>query len=181
MKVNLATKITILRILLIPFFIGAYLAGGIGIEISGVIFIVASCTDFLDGYLARSRNEVSTLGIFLDPLADKLLTLSALILLVYTGETISVVAVIIILSRENIINAVRFMAAKDNIVISASQLGKLKTIFQMTSISLILIGNNFGFVVLIGIILFYVSLTFTIISGVEYVYNGRALFTNNEK
>ena len=146
--------ITVTRILLVPVFVAALLAPwpewfGTNVAqindwkgiIAAVIFIIISCTDWLDGYLARSRNEVTDFGKFMDPLADKILVAAALISLVELGSLPTWV-VLIILAREFIISGVRMMAASKGVVIAASMLGKFKTVFQMIAIVLFTIKDS---------------------------------------
>lgn len=146
--------ITIIRILLVPLFVAALLApwpewfglsAGFGNDwksiVAAAIFVLISCTDWLDGYLARSRNEVTDFGKFMDPLADKILVAAALIALVELGALPTWV-VLIILAREFIVSGVRMMAASKGVVISASMLGKFKTVFQMIAIVLFTIKDS---------------------------------------
>ena len=146
--------ITIVRILLVPAFVAALLAPwpewfGMNAAfsndwksiIAAAIFVLISCTDWLDGYLARSRNEVTDFGKFMDPLADKILVAAALISLVELGALPTWV-VLIILAREFIVSGVRMMAASKGVVIAASMLGKFKTVFQMIAIVLFTIKDS---------------------------------------
>ncbi|MCT4618676.1 MAG: CDP-diacylglycerol--glycerol-3-phosphate 3-phosphatidyltransferase [Marinisporobacter sp.] len=169
---NLANKLTVARILLVPVFMivllnkipyGMYIAAG--------IFIIAAITDTLDGYIARSRNQVTKFGKFVDPLADKLLVTSALVCLVQMGKLPAWIVVVII-SREYTISILRAVAASEGIVIAASWWGKLKTITQIIAIVAILL-NNYPFS-LIGFpfstIMLWVAVILTIVSGVDYLY-----------
>ena len=146
--------ITIIRILLVPVFVAALLAPwpewfGMNAAfsndwksiIAAAIFVIISCTDWLDGYLARSRNEVTDFGKFMDPLADKILVAAALISLVELGSLPTWV-VLVILAREFIVSGVRMMAASKGVVIAASMLGKFKTVFQMIAIVLFTIKDS---------------------------------------
>ncbi len=168
---NLANKLTILRIIMIPFFMFFLLIGTPFYDfIAGVIFIIASLTDFLDGYIARSRNMITKFGKFMDPLADKLLVISAFMVFVERGD-ISSVIVFIIISRELIISIFRAIAAADGIVIAAAKLGKYKTFTQMMAI-ILLCFNNFPFNYIhidVANILVYLALILTIASGIEYI------------
>ena len=139
MKMNLPNKLTILRILLIPVFVFFMLGhtGTAGKWIAGLLFIAASLTDTLDGYLARKNDEITVFGKFMDPLADKLLVCSALICLVQLGR-LSAWVVIIIVSREFIISGFRLVAAERGTVIAASPWGKLKTVTQMIMVILLI-------------------------------------------
>lgn len=167
---NLANKITISRILIIPFFMIALLVDFPHHQyIAALIFLIAASTDSMDGYFARKRNEITNLGKFLDPLADKLLITSALIILVEMGKVPSVLA-IIILSREFIITGLRILAISEGLVIAASNLGKIKTISQIVAVLSILLNNypfylfNFPF----DMVSLYLATFITIWSGVDY-------------
>ena len=135
MKLNLPTKITLIRIALIPIMVIVYYLSMIPYRslIAGIIFVVAAGTDFLDGYLARKNNQVTNLGKFLDPIADKVLIMTALFLLV-ESHTIPVifgaVSGIIILARELIVTGFRQIAAANQVVIAADMTGKVKAVFQ---------------------------------------------------
>lgn len=174
---NLANKITFTRIFIIPLFILSLLGDfPYSQYVAAFIFILAASTDSMDGYIARKRNEITNLGKFLDPLADKLLITSALVALVEMGRISSVVAIIII-SREFIVTGFRVIAASEGVVIAASWLGKIKTIAQIVSIVAILL-DNFPFQ-LIGFpfdtISLYIATMITILSGIDYIYKNRKL------
>ena len=134
---NIANKLTLFRVFLVPIFIMSLLFLGINNILGFLIFVIASLTDMLDGYLARSRNLVTTFGKFMDPLADKILACSALVMLVQFGK-VEAWMVCIVLAREFIISGFRLIAASNGIVISASIYGKIKTITQLFAISFIL-------------------------------------------
>lgn len=146
---NLANKLTILRVILIPFFVifaFVELPGEFwGMTTSGIImlaiFVIAALTDKLDGHIARKYNQITNFGKFLDPLADKLLVNTALIIFVGMGHLPAWIAVIII-AREFIITGVRLLAVEDGIVIAANVWGKVKTVTQMVAIILMLIDSN---------------------------------------
>lgn len=146
---NLPNKITLFRIILVPFMLlvplfnigSTFLGINVGNLIILAIFLVASFTDFLDGYLARKYNLITNFGKFLDPIADKLLVITALIMLVDTGIIPTWIPVIII-AREFLVSGVRMLAAGEGNVIAASMLGKIKTVSQMIAISLALIDVN---------------------------------------
>ncbi len=165
---NIANQLTILRILLVPVFMYFLLAGNM--NLAAAIFIIASLTDFLDGYLARKMNLITNLGKFMDPLADKVLVMAAFICLVEIGS-VSSWAVVIILGREFIVSIFRAVAAAEGIVIAASWWGKLKTNSQMLAIVLLLF-NNTPFEVMNGQlaqIILWIAVALTVISGVDYI------------
>ncbi len=188
---NLANKLTLLRIFLVPVFLIFFLVEGIdyGTIIATIIFIVASITDQLDGHIARSRNQITTFGKFMDPLADKLLVTAVFVCLVQVGM-IPAWAVIIILSREFAVSGLRSIAASNGLVIAASWWGKIKTVTQMLAILLFLltvnimtIGNTAllvslfpGFLAAANIV-FYICVIITIISGVDYFIKNRKVIT----
>ena len=188
---NIATNLTLGRIFMIPIFIilltvpldwgqVTWLGAVIPIHqlIAGIIFAVASFTDYLDGYLARKYNLVTSFGAFADPLADKLLVLAALIMLV-EYQMVPAWVTIIIISRELLVTGLRVLLAQhDGKVMSAAMPGKIKTFSQMFAIVFYLF-NDAGFVRLnipMADILLYVCLFFTIYSGVDYFYNARFVF-----
>ena len=177
---NLPNKITMARIIMIPFFIIALLVNfPVHEPIAVVIFIVASASDAVDGHLARSRNLITDFGKFMDPLADKLLTCSAFICLVEL-QMIPSWVVIIIIAREFAITGLRTLAASDGIVIAASKWGKAKTISQMIAIIALLLVNwpvmAFPALLLFGNIMVYVALALTLISGIDYFRLNKGVF-----
>lgn len=179
---NLANKITILRVIMIPFFM-FFLLSNVenGQTIAAIIFIVAAITDGLDGYIARSRDQVTTLGKFMDPLADKLLVSAALISMIELGKVKSWVVVIII-AREFAITGLRVIAASEGITIAANWLGKIKTITQLLAIILLLL-NNWPFRLIsvpLDQIMLYIAVIFTIISGIDYLYVNRKVFKSKD-
>ncbi|KAI4447129.1 CDP-diacylglycerol--glycerol-3-phosphate 3-phosphatidyltransferase [Eubacterium plexicaudatum ASF492] len=169
---NLPNKLTLMRVLLIPFFVFFLLAPAFtenGKYFATVIFIIASLTDLLDGKIARKYNLVTNFGKFMDPLADKLLVCSALICLVDMNKLASWI-VIIIIAREFIISGFRLIAAEHQIVIAASYWGKFKTTFQMLMIIVLILDFNNPFFQTVGVILTYISLALTVISLLDYLY-----------
>lgn len=172
---NLANKITLFRVFLVPIFMFVLYSNlQYSNYIAAAIFIFASLTDTLDGYIARSRNLVTNFGKFVDPLADKILVSAALISLVGLGK-IPAWVVVVIIAREFTITGFRILAASEGITIAASSLGKFKTITQLLAISLLLL-NNFPFNIInipIDMIMLYISLFFTIISGIDYIYKNK--------
>lgn len=172
---NLANKLTLSRIIMIPFFVFFLLKGTpFDMMIAGIIFIVASLTDFLDGYIARSRNLVTNFGKFMDPLADKLLVMSAFIGLVELQIVPSWI-VIAILAREFVVSIFRAIAAADGIVIAASKIAKYKTTTQMIAIILLCFGNFpfESFNIPMDQIFLYLCAILTILSGVDYILKNK--------
>lgn len=175
---NLPNKLTVLRVLMIPFFVFFMLtdvAGSAGKWIALVIFAVASLTDMLDGKIARKYNLVTNFGKFMDPLADKLLVCSAMICLIPAGKLAAWI-VIVIISREFIISGFRLVASDSGIVIAASYWGKFKTVSQMFMI-IVLIADLGGVFNVIGTILIWVSLVLTIVSLIDYVAKNMQVLT----
>lgn len=196
---NLPNKLTMLRLILIPFFITAFYLGfftGHYIVALG-IFAIASITDFFDGYIARKYNMVTDLGKFLDPIADKVLVLSGLIVLLSDpyetnvfnqlgtiGMVYGGVGVAIIMAREMVVSSLRMMAAKKGIVLAAEMTGKIKTFFtDVTIIVLLLTGDlliiapSVGMIFdYIGLACFGISVILTIISGCSYLIKNKEVF-----
>ncbi|MDW7675759.1 MAG: CDP-diacylglycerol--glycerol-3-phosphate 3-phosphatidyltransferase [Bacillota bacterium] len=174
---NLANKLTLARIFLVPIFMFVLLTRIIyGEFIAAFIFVLAASTDGLDGYIARTRKQITKLGKFMDPLADKLLVSAALISLVELDKIPAWIAFFII-AREFVVSGLRSIAAAEGIVIAASKLGKIKTVSQIVAIVAILLDELIISIIGIGlgIPLLYIALAFTIISGVHYLVNGRKL------
>ena len=182
---NLANKLTLARIFLVPLFL-LILAINIpyGQFIAATVFIIAASTDGLDGYIARKKNQVTKLGKFMDPLADKLLVSAALISLVDLGHIPAWVAVVII-GREFAVTGLRSIVASDGVVISASKLGKYKTVFQIVAIvALFLSDFPLNYIIpfaTIGEILMVVAIFFTIWSGVDYFNKARPILKGHKK
>lgn len=167
---NLPNKLTVLRVIMVPFFVFFMLTdvgGAANKWIALVIFCVASLTDMLDGKIARARNLVTNFGKFMDPLADKLLVCSAMICLIPSGKLAAWI-VIVIIAREFIISGFRLVASDAGIVIAASYWGKFKTVSQMFMI-IVLIADLGGVFDMIGTILIWVSLILTIVSLFDYI------------
>ncbi|MFD1708416.1 CDP-diacylglycerol--glycerol-3-phosphate 3-phosphatidyltransferase [Siminovitchia sediminis] len=191
---NLPNKITVSRVILIPVFLVLMLAPlhwgtvqtfGTEIEIAhlagAILFIIASVTDWIDGYFARKYNLVTNLGKFLDPLADKLLVSAALIVLVEMHLAPSWI-VIVIISREFAVTGLRLILAGTGEVVAANMLGKIKTWAQIIAISALLLHNipfsaiSFPF----ADIMLWVALIFTIWSGWDYFYKNRGIFKHSK-
>ncbi|KMT23049.1 CDP-diacylglycerol--glycerol-3-phosphate 3-phosphatidyltransferase [Clostridium cylindrosporum] len=166
---NLANKITALRILLIPLFLYfVYTDLKYHILIATIIFVFAALTDSLDGYIARSRNQVTKFGKFIDPLADKLMITAALLSLVEL-ERIEGWIVMVIIARELIITGLRAVAASDGVVIAASMWGKVKTVTQIVAVVSALLAIPYYNIFVI------IALISTILSGVDYIYKNRKI------
>jgi len=183
---NLANKLTMIRIFLVPVFLVFITVKEIpyGSIIATVIFIIASLTDQLDGHIARSRNQITNFGKFMDPLADKLLVTAALVSLVEL-ELVAGWAVVVILAREFAVSGLRTLAASDGTVIAASWWGKIKTVTQMIAILLLLLKVNINtsvnainfvnnnsllndFFTYVPETIMFMAVLITIISGIDY-------------
>ena len=175
---NLPNKLTILRVIMIPFFVAfLMLENGANTTyryIAAALFIIASLTDLLDGKIARKYNLVTNFGKFMDPLADKLLVCSALICMIELGQLPAWV-VIIIISREFIISGFRLVAADNGVVIAASYWGKFKTTFQMAAVILMIF--NIPALTLVTNIVVVIAVALTIISLVDYVAKNIKILT----
>ena len=186
---NLPNKITICRIAMIPLFVALYYITDIphNFLYATIVFALAAFTDFLDGYIARKYHLVTDFGKFLDPIADKVLVLTALILMltdvnggVFINALDGGISVAIILARELIVSSFRMVAASKNMVIAADKLGKIKTISQDVAIVMLMFGKAFegsffNVVYWIGYGLFMFSVLMTVISGVNYIWKNRAV------
>ena len=205
---NLPTKLTVLRLILIPVFVVLYFVQFPYHDVVATgIFLIASFTDFLDGYIARKYNMVTDLGKFLDPLADKVLVMSALVLLsvefmefnVVTGIIVTV-STIIILAREFIITGFRTIAVRKNVVLAADKIGKMKTIMQMISI-IALLMTNFAFsfypapeagsnavfpiwgvvLLMVGLVALVFAVFLAVLSAFNYIIKNRAVLKEDNK
>ena len=180
MNKNVPNILTIARIILVPFVIlFYYLQIPYWNIYAGIIFIVASLTDMLDGMIARKYDLVSNFGKLMDPMADKVLFMAALIICLDWGQlgSLGVLVVIILLAREFLISGFRLIAASEGVVIAAGKTGKMKTVFQLVGISLILLGNPIFAIwnIPMGQILVYISTLLSIWSCYEYIYNNKEL------
>ncbi len=175
---NLPNKLTILRVILIPFFVVFMLfdiTGSADKWIALVIFCVASLTDMLDGKIARKYNLVTNFGKFMDPLADKLLVCTALICLTSMNR-LNVIVVLVIIAREFIISGFRLVASDNGIVIAASYWGKFKTVSQMALI-IVLIMDLGGVWNVVGTVLTWVALLLTVVSLIDYIAKNKQVLT----
>ena len=177
---NLPNKLTLLRVCMIPFFVvfarmNAFWAQCVAVAIYGL----ACLTDLFDGRIARSRNLVTNFGKFMDPIADKLLVMSALVVLTAQGRMPDWVC-ILMLAREFLVSGFRLVAVENGVVIAAGPLGKLKTVFQMAAtIALMLLVPVDGFALLgqagvvVANVLMYIALALTVVSGADYILRNR--------
>ena len=168
---NLPNKLTIMRVILIPFFVFFLLSPyfpAYGNYIAVAIFIVASLTDMLDGKIARKYNLVTNFGKFMDPLADKLLVCSAMICLIEL-DRLAAWIVIVIIAREFIISGFRLVASDNGVVIAASYWGKFKTTFQMLMVIVLILDIQMPFFQILGTVLTYVALILTVVSLIDYI------------
>lgn len=190
---TISNKITISRIVLVPIMIlMIYIPPlrkietifnlDLGELLFAILFVIASFTDFLDGYLARKRNEITTFGKFLDPIADKVLVLSGMLYIITYKTTYDWwwILVVIVLFREFSVSALRMIAAKEDNVIAAGFSGKLKTVVLMIAMTMILF-NDFGLdhfmngnAHYISDVLFYLGVALTAYSGFDYIYRNRS-------
>ena len=174
---NVPNTLTVLRVIMIPFFV-LFMIGDITNAdnyIALAIFIAASLTDTLDGYLARKNNQVTNFGKFMDPLADKLLVCTAMICLV-SMDKLNVIVVLVIIAREFIISGFRLVASDNGIVIAASYWGKFKTVSQMAMV-IVLIMDLGGVFEMIGNVLVWVALILTVVSLVDYIAKNKQVLT----
>lgn len=179
MNLNLPNKLTVIRMVLIPFFMAGMIVSqhfyGDGVNvfvlISLAIFIVASITDWFDGMIARKRGLITTFGKFLDPLADKMLVMSALILFsARSPQWIDAAAVIVIMARELMVSGIRLVVANEGVVVPAGMLGKLKTAFTMLAIVLIMFLEGIEIHIFwLNEILIWIAAVLTAVSGVQYL------------
>lgn len=182
---NLANKLTISRVVLVFVFMATLLLNWGTLTqrlwVSLGIFAIASFTDFLDGYIARTRNLITDFGKFADPLADKMLVTAAMVALIEIGPVpagnLPAWIVIVILIREFTISGVRIVAATKDVVIAASMWGKIKTNFQIFMVIVLLIPVQHVYIQTLATILIYGALISTVISGIEYIVQNKKVFT----
>ena len=175
---NLANRITVLRILMVPFFLWVFFAdtNDNANLWAAVVFVAATLTDGLDGYIARTRRQVTTLGKFMDPLADKMLISAALIALVERG-VLPAWIVVVIVAREFAVTGLRGIVAAEGVVIPASIFGKIKTFIQSLAITVLLLQDipqlqniiSYDIMHTTGIVMIYCALFFTLYSGIDYI------------
>src|SRR5690554_7385017 len=178
-----ATKVTLLRLILIPVMVIFWLVpsqeiGFLNLEINqfiaAIIFVVAAATDFIDGYIARKYNQITNFGKFLDPIADKILVISAMTYLIAVNR-IYFWTVIIIIFREFVVTGIRLLAVEKGDVIAASPYGKAKTITTMIAIVLMLFNNLFIPTLIVDIV-WYLAVLLTLISGLDYLFKNLKVF-----
>ena len=169
--VNLSNKISLMRIALIPVFL-VFLFLDIPYReiVAATVFVVVALSDALDGYIARKRNEITEFGKFLDPLADKLLIVSALVFLI--GHGVEAWMAFVIIAREISVTGLRLLAVSRSIVIKASKMGKLKTISQVIGIVAVIIGLELAWWLML------IAVLFTIISGIDYFLAAKKVLTS---
>ena len=180
---NTPNKLTVARMIMVPFLVVFLLTGWGGDAnryISLIIFVAASITDWLDGYLARKNHLVTNFGKFMDPLADKLLVCSAMICMIELGR-LPAWFVIIIIGREFIISGFRLIAAENGIVIAANYWGKFKTVSQMIMILLLILHfDDISVFALLEQIFIWISLALTVISLMTYIWQNRNVLSMQE-
>ena len=176
---NLPNKLSIVRVACIPaIVILLYQQSDACRIIAGALFILASLTDFLDGYIARKYNLVTNFGKFIDPVADKLLVLTSLIMLLHRGQTEAWI-LIIILCRELAVDGLRLVAVTQGKVIAASPFGKIKTTFQMVLIAVTILLNQSAFSSWYMVVLTVAAVVMTLFSAVDYFMKNRSVFSEN--
>lgn len=170
---NTANKLTMLRVIMIPvFMLALYLDFPFNNVVALIIFILASVTDFIDGYIARNFDQITDFGKFMDPLADKLLVLSAMLWFVEVGQMAAWV-VLVVLAREFAVSGLRMVAAPKGVVIAAAWSGKIKTASTMVCICVMLVSIP----VWLNTLCVAVILATTVVSGVEYFIKNRSVFS----
>ncbi len=183
---NLPNKLSMFRIVLVPVLLIVYYLSYVldhtiwtSFYLLGPIFVLASVTDFFDGYIARKYNLVTSFGKFIDPLADKLIVLAALLIL-NELQMIPIWVTALILSREFIVTGIRLVAAKDGTVIAASNLGKYKTATTMVAIVILLFSFYLPDIEIAGTVLIYVGTLLTLISGVDYFMKNKDILLESK-
>jgi CDP-diacylglycerol--glycerol-3-phosphate 3-phosphatidyltransferase len=176
---NVPNQLSLFRVAIIPVFVLLYYLDGwtqndLYLRLLAPVFVLASLTDFLDGYLARKHNLVTVFGKFIDPLADKLLVMAALVVLNAIG-TLPIWVTIVILSREFLVTGIRLVAVGEGNVIAASPLGKYKTASTMIGLILMLLFPYGTVLSDIGLYVVYLGTVLTIVSGFDYFWNNRTI------
>ena len=165
---NLPVALTLLRIFIVPLLVALLLTKGKNMDLWAVaVFLIAACTDLLDGYLARKRSQVTTLGILLDPIADKLLISAAFISLVEL-HMVPAWMVVIIVGREFAVSGLREISSAEGFALGASELGKTKMVMQVIAVVVIVLGQRYGVLHLWGRILLWLVLLFALASAAQY-------------
>lgn len=179
-KLNLPNKITLARIFIVPLIVVFLIRpDGWSNTIAGALFILASLTDWLDGHLARRRNQVTDLGKMLDPIADKILVAAGLIPLVALGR-VPVWMVVVLLGREFAVTGLRFISLSEGLTIPASRMGKYKTVLQVVAIAMLILHYKALYFHFLGILILWAALITSVISGAEYFINYWT-FQDNQK
>ncbi len=179
---NLPNKLTIFRVVLIPFFVFFLITPNFepwGTYVALAVFCLASFTDFLDGYIARKKNLVTNFGKFMDPLADKLLVCTAMICLLVI-DRLPLVFVLIVIAREFIISGFRLVAADNNIVIAASFWGKFKTVSHMLLIIVLLLNLQNEIFAIVELILLFLASLLTVVSLFDYIFKNREVLKDTK-
>lgn len=173
---NLPNQLTLLRVIMVPFFIVFYIKGFY--LISFIIFVLASLTDLLDGHIARKRNLISNFGKIMDPLADKILVYSAFCLMV-ASHLVPSWMLIVILVREFAVSGMRTVAAAEGIVVAADFSGKIKTVLQMIAVPMLILTGVIQSEIwyMLSMAVLWASLIMTVYSGVQYIYKNRKVFS----
>ena len=186
---NLPTKITLSRIFVLPVItVFFYVVFPYHYLVAGLLFALAALTDMIDGKLARKRDEVTSLGKLLDPISDKILACSVLVMIAANGDAmlyfnppVGVIAAAIVVAREILIGAMRTVAAGKGVILAADKLGKIKTIFLNVSLPILMISEFHIAVKIAGNVLFLIAFVFTVVSGVHYVAVNRGIWREEPK
>ncbi len=197
---NLPNKITLTRIFMIPIFVAIFFLDGVlpfAFGIAAIVFAIAACTDFIDGHIARKYKLVTNLGKFLDPIADKVLVSTAMLLILTMKDSLFIqvgyteviyvataVCICVIMARELIISAFRQIAATRGLVMAADKLGKYKTTFQDVSIFILILAGSLSgkageIVAYVGLALFAVATVLTVWSGISYVVKNKQVLKDS--
>ena len=186
---NLPTKLTVSRILAIPLVVALfYVVFPFHYLVAALLFVAAALTDMIDGRIARKRDQVTDLGKLLDPIADKVLACTVLIMeaangnaLMFFNPPVGVIFTAIIVGREVLIGAFRTIAAHKGVILAADKFGKIKTALLNTAIPLMMISEFHLAVKIVGNVVFALAFVFTVISGVNYIVKNRAVFSEEDK